>query len=172
MTLLIDLFGYLSIVVHGLTIVAQSVALGGVLFLALLVHPLARQLSSACEGIGRSCARLAAWSAIALLVCELATVGLQSAVLVGTVDLSLGEVMGAHFAIAGMVKAAAAALIALTLFSLGQRAPVAPLLVLTAIELAAATLTTHAAARLDNRTPLLLVEGLHQFGVDLLQMRR
>ena len=32
------------------------------------------------------------------------------------------------------------------------------------IELAAATLTTHAAARLDNRTPLLLVEGLHQLG--------
>ena len=164
MTLLIDLFGYLSIVVHGLTIVAQSMALGGVLFLALLAHPLASQLGSAGENIGRGCARLAAWSAVALLVCELATVGLQSAVLVGTVDLSLGEVMGAHFAVAGMVKAAAAALIALTLFVLGQRAPVAPLLVLTVIELAAATLTTHAAARLDNRTPLLLVEGLHQFG--------
>ena len=39
-----------------------------------------------------------------------------------------------------------------------------PLLALAAIELAAATLTTHAAARLDHRTPLLLVEFLHQFG--------
>jgi copper resistance protein D len=163
-TLLIDLFGYLSIVVHGLTIVAQSVALGGVLFLALLVHPLASQLGSDGERIGRDCARLAAWSAVALVVCELATVGLQSAVLVGTVDLTFGAVMGAHFAIAGMVKAVAAVLIALTLFALGERAPVAPLLVLTVIALAAATLTTHAAARLDNRTPLLLVEGLHQFG--------
>ena len=63
-----------------------------------------------------------------------------------------------------MVKTTAAALIALTLFALGQRAPIAPLLALGAIELAAATLTTHAAARLDNRTPLLLVEFLHQFG--------
>ena len=35
---------------------------------------------------------------------------------------------------------------------------------LTVIELAAATLTTHAAARIDSRTPLLLVAGLHQFG--------
>ena len=37
MELLIDLFGYLSIIVHGLTILAQSMALGGVLFLVLLV---------------------------------------------------------------------------------------------------------------------------------------
>jgi copper resistance protein D len=162
--LLIDLFGYLSIIVHGLTIVAQSIALGGVLFLILLVYPLANQLGSAGEDIGRGCAKLAAWSAVALLVCALATVGLQSAVLVDTVDLSLGEVLGAHFAIAGIVKVVAAALIALTLLVLGQRAPVAPLLMLTVIELAAATLTTHAAARIDNRTPLLLVAGLHQFG--------
>jgi putative copper resistance protein D len=162
--LLIDLFGYLSIVIHGLTIVAQSMALGGVLFLALVLHPLTRQLGPSGEGVSRSCARLAAWSAVALLVCELATVGLQSVVLIGTLDLSPGQVLQAHFAIAGMVKVAVAALIALTLFALGQRAPVAPLLMLTVIELAAATLTTHAAARLADRTPLLLVAGLHQFG--------
>jgi hypothetical protein len=40
MELLVDLFGYLSIVVHGLTILSQSVALGGVLFLVLLAWPL------------------------------------------------------------------------------------------------------------------------------------
>jgi copper resistance protein D len=163
-TLLIDLFGYLSIVVHGLTIVAQSMALGGVLFLALLVRPLERGIGPAGDGISRGCANIAAWSAVALIVCELATVALQSAVLIGTVDLSLDEVLDANFAIAGMVKAFAAAMIALMLFKLGRRAPAGPLLVLTAIVLAAATMTTHAAARLDNRAPLLLVEGLHQFG--------
>ena len=36
MSLLIDLFGYLSVVIHGLTITAQSMTLGGVLFLALV----------------------------------------------------------------------------------------------------------------------------------------
>jgi putative copper resistance protein D len=66
--------------------------------------------------------------------------------------------------VAGLVKATAAALIALTLFALGPRAPIMPLLALAVIELAAATLTTHAAARLDHRTPLLLVDFLHQFG--------
>ena len=40
-----------------------------------------------------------------------------------------------------------------------------PLLVgLALVELAAATLTTHAVARLDDRAPLLVVEWLHQFG--------
>jgi putative copper resistance protein D len=163
-SLLIDLFGYLSIVVHGLTIVAQSMALGGVLFLTLLLHPLGRRLGPAGETIGRGCVNLAAWSAVALVGCELSTVGLQCIALMGTVDLSLGDVLTANFAVAGMVKIVAAALIALTLFVLGQRAPVTPLLMLTVIELAAATLTTHAAARMDDRTPLLLVEGLHQFG--------
>ena len=164
MALLIDLFGYLSIIIHGLTIVAQSVALGGVLFLALLMRPLAPRLGSVGQGIERACLRITAWSAVALVACETATIALQAAVLVGTVDLSIADVLQADFAIAGMVKIAAAALIAGTLFTLRQRAPIIALLALAAIELAAATLTTHAAARLDYRTPLLLVEFLHQLG--------
>jgi copper resistance protein D len=163
-SLLIDLFGYLSIVIHGLTILAQSMALGGVLFLALAARPLAPRLGTAGQGIERACIQAAAWSALALVVSELSAVALQTAVLVGTVDLSVIDVLHASFAIAGMLKIAAAALIALTLFALRQRAPIVPLLALAAIELVAATLTTHAAARLDDRTPLLLVEGLHQLG--------
>ncbi|MEJ0016116.1 MAG: CopD family protein [Acetobacteraceae bacterium] len=164
MALLIDLFGYLSIVIHGVTIVAQSMALGGVLFLALGLRPVVAQLGSAGQSIERSCITVTAWAALALVLCETVTVALQSAVLVGTVDLSIADTLRASFAVAGLVKATAAALIALTLFALGQRAPIAPLVMLAVIELAAATLTTHAAARLDHRTPLLVVEFLHQFG--------
>jgi len=163
-SLLIDLFGYLSIVIHGLTITAQSMAWGGALFLALLLRPIVAHLGSAGQGIERTCIAITAWSALALVLCEAVTVALQSSVLVGTVDLSIADTLHANFAVAGLVKATAAALIALTLFVLGQRAPMTPLLALAAIGLAAATLTTHAAARLDHRTPLLLVEFLHQFG--------
>ena len=70
----------------------------------------------------------------------------------------------AEFAVAGLVKTAAAAAIAFVLLGWRERAPVPPLLALGLIELAAATLTTHAAARLDNRGALLAVEGLHQLG--------
>ena len=151
-SLLIDLFGYLSIVIHGLTITAQSVALGSVLFLALLLRPMVAQLGAAGQGTERTCTAIAAWSALALVLCEATTVALQTAVLVGTVDITVADTLRAGFAVAGLVKTTAAALIALTLFGLGPRAPMAPLLVLAAIELAAATLTTHAAARLDHRT--------------------
>ncbi len=71
----------------------------------------------------------------------------------------------AEFAVAGLVKTAAAAAIAFVLLRLAASARRccrcwrSPL-----IELAAATLTTHAAARLDNRGALLAVEGLHQLG--------
>jgi copper resistance protein D len=162
-SLLIDLFGYFSVVIRGLTITAQSISLGSVLFIALLLRPLMPQLGASGDKIERSCIAIAAWSALALVVCEAATITLQSAVLVGTVDLSLVDTLRAGFAIAGVVKASAAALIALTLFAFGRRAALGPLLALSAIILAAATLTTHAAARLLERTPLLLVECLHQF---------
>ncbi len=164
MALLIDLFGYLSIILHGFTIAAQSMALGGVLFLALLLRPLAPRLGSVGQGIEHTCVRMTAWSAVALVVCETATIVLQTTVLVGTVDLSILDVLQANFAVAGMVKITAMALIALTLLTFRHRTPTIALLALAAIELAAATLTTHAAARLDDRTPLLFVEFLHQLG--------
>jgi putative copper resistance protein D len=162
MDLLVDLFGYLSIIVHGLTIVSQSMALGGALFLVLLARPLAPRLDR--FGIAASTARIAGYAALALLLCEAATVALQTAVLMDTVDLSLRNVLGADFAIAGLIKAVAAAAMAGVLLGLRERAPVLPLLALMLIELAAATLTTHAAARLDSRGWLLVVEGLHQLG--------
>ncbi len=164
MALLIDLFGYLSIVLHGLTVTAQSVTLGAVLFLALLARPLAPALGAPAGPILGGTVRIAAWSALALVACEAATVAMQTAVLVGTVDLPVGDVLQANFAVSGLVKTAAAALILLVLLLRGQRSPLAVLLALVVIELAAATLTTHAAARLDNRAPLLAVEFLHQFG--------
>ena len=160
MSLLVDLFGFLSIIVHGLTIVAQSMMLGGVLFLLLLARPL-RALPQG-GPIARDTARIAGWAALALIGCEATTLALQSAVLMDTVDLPLGTIAGANFAIAGLVKIATAAVIALGLRA--RRTPAALLLLAGAVELLAATLTTHAAARLDNRLPLLAVEALHQFG--------
>jgi putative copper resistance protein D len=166
--LLIDLFGYLSIILHGLTIVAQSMTLGGVMFLALLVRPLARRLGRESDDLPRRCERLSAFAALAMAACSAAGVALETAALVGTLDISAGEVLGAEFAVAGLVKTIAALLIALTLFR--RRGAVlgtgrlALLLTLSALILAAATATTHAAARLDDRALLLTVEALHQAG--------
>ncbi len=161
MSLLVDLFGYLSIIIHGLTIVAQSMALGGVLFLVFLALPLAASIG---PRVAADTARMAAWSALALILCEAATVALQAAVLVDTVDLSLVEALGASSAIAGLIKMACGAVLAGLLAVLGTTAPRGLLLAVGLIELMAAIMTTHAAARLDDRALLLAVALLHQLG--------
>lgn len=161
MELLIDLFGYLSIIVHGLTILAQSMTIGGVLFLVLLARPLLRSIGT---GVARRTARLAAWSAVALAVTEALTVALQAAVLMGTLDLGIVMALTANAALAGMVKIVASAVLAWLLFRRGHETPGTILSALCLVILVAATLTTHAAARLDDRLPLLAAAFLHQAG--------
>ena len=163
MVLLVDLFGYLSVVLHGVSIVAQSMALGGVLFLLLLVRPLAGRLAAA-PAIARATTLIAGWAALGLVACQAATVAMQAAILTGTVDLSLLDALTAESALAGLAKIAAALVLAVALLGAGERAPARLLLAAGAVELAAATLTTHAAARLDDRAVLLVVSALHQFG--------
>jgi putative copper resistance protein D len=159
--LLVDLFGYLTIIIHGCTIVAQSMTLGGILFLFVLALPLAPQIG---PHVAIRTARIAAWSALALVLCEAATVALQASILVYTVDLSLPEALGATSAEAGLVKIGAGLVMSALLFAYGIAAPRVLLILLGLVELMAATLTTHAAARLTDRPILLAAAFLHQLG--------
>ncbi len=164
MALFVDLFGYLSIVLHGFAILAQAVALGGVVFLLLLARPLAPALGPAGPGILRGVVRITLAGACGLILCDLATIALQSATLRATLGLDLGSVMGADFARACVARIAAAAVLVLALLRSGAEAPRAVLLGAGAVILAAATLLTHAAARLEDRPLLLLAAALHQAG--------
>ena len=162
MNLLVDLVGFLSIIIHGLTSVAQSMALGGVLFLVVLRQPLAGLPEG--PAISASAARIAGWAALGLIACEAAILFLQGAVLSDTLDLSPADVLTADFAFASLAKGVSALVIAVLMLGRGPRAPMPLLLFAGAAVLAASTLTTHAAARLDGREPLLAVEALHQLG--------
>jgi putative copper resistance protein D len=164
MALLLDLFAYLSVIVHGLTIVAQSMALGGVLFLVFLARPFEAELGAAGTTIRQRTRQIAFWSMLGLILAEGATLALQGSVLAGTVDLDLIGVLGAEFALYSLVKLAGAILLALLLAGRDDRAPASLLLAGLVIVLAAATGTTHAAARLEDRVPLMIVEALHQLG--------
>ena len=89
MSLLVDLFGYLDIILHGLTIVAQSMALGGVLFLLLAAGPFEAVLARGGE-IRRRVAGLAFGAALALAALELLAIGLKAAVLIALSPLGVG----------------------------------------------------------------------------------
>ena len=163
MSLLIDVFGFLSIILHGLTIVGQSVAIGGVFFLLVLARPLEGRLGAAGAGIEVRTRRIAGLACVGLAVAETLGLSLQLAVLYGTLELPLGDLLDAQSSLASLVKLAATVGLGAALFAF--RRPTAALLAgLCAVELAAATLTTHAAARLDHRAVLLAVEALHQLG--------
>ena len=162
MALLIDLFGYLSIILHGLTVGAQSMAVGGVLFLVFLARPFAATLPDGAL-LARRTGVVAGWSALALVACELLAVALQVAVLMGSVDLSLPEALTAQFAVAGLVKAAAAGVLGAVLLA-RRPAPAPALLGLCGAVLLAAVMTTHAAARLAHGPVLLAATGLHILG--------
>ena len=164
MTFLIDIFGFLSVVTHGLTIFAQSAALGGALFIVFLVRPLSTTLAEIGPDIGRRTRLITMVCAAVLVACELATVFLQAALLVGTVDLTWPRALSAEFAIAGFVKCAGALVILCALAWRGDKAPAAILIAAVVVVLAAATLTTHGNARIDGRAVLMSVEMLHQFG--------
>ena len=161
MSLLVDLFGYLTIVLHGLSIVAQSMAAGGALFLAVLARPVAATLADG-QRVAWRTSRFAGWAALALVSCEALTLAMQSAVLMDTVQISLGFALKAASAQWGVLKGAAG--LALGLALLRGRAPGGALLALAAIMLGAAVFTTHAAARLDHGPLLLAVEFLHITG--------
>ena len=162
MALLVDLFGYLSLLLHALTAGAQSVALGAVLFLVLLARPLGWHLGTAGRAVQRDTARIAAWAAVAVIVCEGAATALQGAVLTSTLGLEPAQLADAGFVTAAALKIGAMLLLALLLAS--GWAPGVLLLALGGAALAGGTLTTHAAARLDNRELLLGLAALHQFG--------
>ncbi len=115
-------------VVHALVIMSPSMAIGGSLFLMFLAQPFASRLTvpiaaygavQAFDGaeLARRTALLTAWSALALIVAQGLTVAMRGAVLKEAVGLDLSEIVGAKFVVAGLIKMAAALLLALLLFS-------------------------------------------------------
>ena len=157
MALLLDIFGYLSVVLRGAVLSAQAMLLGGVIFL-IAMRPLL-----AAPTLAR-CARLVGWSALAFAGTELAFVLLQGLVLVGTLDIALGKALTAAFARAGLIACAAAAVAAWLVFSGAQGGRLVALAVLGLVILAAQVATSHAAARLEDRALPALADFLHMAG--------
>lgn len=164
MQLLVDVFGYLSIILHGVTIVGQATALGSVLFLVFLARPQAWMIGHTGNAVIADTLRIARCALLALVVGEVTATAMQLAVLVSTTGLDLRDAIGADFAIAGAIKIIAA-LALLALLGLRDSNMSSTLLLLVgACVLAAGTLTTHAVARVDDRPLLLAATMLHQFG--------
>ncbi len=154
MTQLLDIFGFLLVVLRGLTLSMQSLIGGGLLF--VLLAP--RELSQ--TAAGRVCRRLTIWAALVLALTQLGNVAADAAILIGTTDLTLQDVAGASFFLAG----GATVLLSLAIIGLQlkpSRVRQWLSLILSGGIIAASVVTSHAVARLDHRLPLALLTAVH-----------
>ncbi|CCE11812.1 putative Copper resistance protein, copD family [Bradyrhizobium sp. STM 3843] len=168
MYLFLDIFGYLSVVLRGLTLLAQSFTLGGIAFQVLLLRPLQERLSADAIVVGKRCQRFLRISARAWFLVTLASLAINLAALTGTLDVSWSEAASADFARSELAVAACAlGLSLLARTGTWTRWRTAALVAVAALALVLQLNLTHAASRLDVRWPLLLADALHMLGAGI-----
>jgi putative copper resistance protein D len=163
MATLLDIFAFLSVVIRGAVLVTQSFVVGGIAFL-LLMRGVAKELGADGEHLEVRARKFLLWSALAFTLAELAVVGVQCAVLMGTVDLELADVVGAGFALAGLVLAGAGLVCAWVVRTAIRGTTAFLLSALAVLVLLAQATTSHAMARINDRAPLMIADVLHMAG--------
>jgi putative copper resistance protein D len=157
MARLLQIFGFLSVLFRGATLTFESLTIGGIVFLNFV----ARSGGSQSEQINQACLRWIRRAAIALAVMQLAYILASTLILMQSADMTLTDVSGANFVLAGIL----AIVSALTIAALTTpRRPInsAVLLLPAALILLSSVMTSHAMARLDFRLSLAAVTALHQ----------
>jgi putative copper resistance protein D len=158
---LVDIFGYLSVILRAGTLVAQSLLLGGIVFLFWIARPNAAINAEALERSRASARRMLLFAAIALALLQVGYLYVNSAVLIGTSDMRLADVAGAVFFIAGSVMLAGSVLVAL-LAKVQSRSGAGLLCLAVLGVFGASVMTNHAAARIDGRALLLTLTIVHE----------
>jgi putative copper resistance protein D len=151
MAQLLQIFGFLSVLLRSATLAFQSFTIGGIVFLVLVLG----RLQAPTFEFELSALRWIRRSAIALAITYLFILISSS---------TLGEVSGANFFLASLLAIAAS----LTIVGLAStRGPTgtrgfSPMLLPAAALLASSVMTSHAMSRLEYRVPLVAFTALHQ----------
>src|SRR6266568_5055818 len=157
MARLLQIFGFLSVLFRGATLTFQSLVVGGVVFLIFVL----RRANVEADALKPACLRWIRCAAFALAAMQIAYVLANSLILMQSAGISLTEVSGASFVLAG----ALGILSAFTILALaGPRHSngYADLLLPAAAIIASSVITSHAMARLEYRLPLVAFTALHQ----------
>ncbi len=140
MAQLLDIFGFLSVLLRGLTLAFEALTVGGVIFLLVVAR-----------GVDAPAHRLSRWvaiAAVALAAVQTCYVAANAAILIGSTDLGWADTAGAGFAIAGAMTASGALTVALTARS---RLRVWLWPVAAAFILSGSVMTSHSVSRIDQR---------------------
>jgi copper resistance protein D len=157
MAQLLQIFGFLSVLFRGATLTFESLTIGGIVFLNFI----ARGANSQSKAVNQACLRWIRRAAVALAVMQLAYILASTLILMQSADMTISDVSGANFVLAGILAIASALTIAV-LASAQAPKNYAVLLFPAALILVSSVMTSHAMARLDYRFPLAVVTALHQ----------
>jgi len=158
MARLLQIFGFLSVLFRGATLSFESLTIGGIVFLNFV----ARSANLHSDVINQACLRWIRRAAVALAVMQLAYILASTLILMQSANMTLSDVSGANFALAGILAIASALTIAALAGSARPSKSYAVLLVPAVLILVSSVMTSHSMARLDYRFPLAVVTALHQ----------
>ena len=169
MSTLFDIFGFLSVVLRGLDLVAQSILLGSVSFALFIATPLARDAARELRTVTASVRLCIQWAALAAVIAATADTAVSAAVLTASLETSWREVARAGFVIAGAVKALAAAAIgvAVSLRPMAAASTRVTIGAAAALVLHQGLASSHATARLTDSALLMFTTGAHELGAAL-----
>jgi putative copper resistance protein D len=157
MARLLQVFGFLSVLFRGATLTFQSLAVGGIVFLIVVVRRANEDLAE----LQQACLSWIPRSAIALAVMQISYVLANSLILRQSAEMPLHAVLGANFVLAGFLGVASAFILVVLTFA-ARPTGYAGLLIPAAAIVASSVMTSHAMARLDYRVPLVALTALHQ----------
>jgi putative copper resistance protein D len=158
---LVDLFAFLSVILRAGTLVFQSVLLGGVLFVLWTARPSADASAESIARVQDSCWKMLGLSAIGLAIFQLGYLYVNSAALMVTAEIGIGDVVGANFFISGSIVLVAS-LFAAVVASGTRRVASWVLPALVVIIMGASVMTNHAASRVDGRAYLIVLSSIHE----------
>ena len=148
MAQLLDIFGFLSVLLRGMTLAFEALTVGGVIFILAIARKTSNSGSS----------RFLILFAVLLAVTQILFVGANSAILMNSAGLTWADVRGAGYCVAGAMIVAGAVVIAGFARSRWSKLawPVGCILILSGT-----VMTSHAAGRVDHRVELAFLTLVH-----------
>ncbi len=158
---LVDIFGYLAVILSAATLVGQSLLLGGLLFLFWIARPSPEIPAGGMDRVRSLALKAFRIAAISLALVQVLYLYVNTSVLIASAEIGFREAAGANFFLSGSVMLIAALLIAI--LARNQKTPTLWLVsALVLVVLCASVMTDHAASRVEGRIPLILLTALHE----------
>jgi putative copper resistance protein D len=154
---LLNIFGYLSVLLRAATLCFQTLTIGGIIFIVAVAR--APQLRT--DAVVLHCGKWIVGFAIALTSTQVFYVLANTLILMQSAEMSFHEAAGANFVYAGAL-AAFSGLVVAAACAVGKWRGHSALLIPAFIILGSALMTSHSVARMEHRVLLTFLTGLHQ----------